>query len=145
VVALLALQRWGIVGAAMAVLVASLASTVMTQALLNRLVGLRWFQLAGPVLPGLVCSAILVPALLGIDFALRASLPAPSPLLVLVAQALTAGAVFLTFVVSVRIGGMAEIVEEVLADLAPRLHAPYVRVHQKLRGAPPCRAQLPGG
>ena len=145
VAALLALQRWGIVGAAMAVLVASLASTVMTQALLNRLAGLRWSQLAGPILPGVGCSAILVPALLGIDVALRAWLPEPSALVLLAAQAVTAGAVFLTFVVSVRAGGMAEIVEEVLADLAPRLQGPYVRVHQKLRGVPPCRAQLPGG
>jgi hypothetical protein len=32
---------------------------------------------------------------------------------------------------------MSEVIEEVLADLAPRLRVPYVRVHRKLRGLTP--------
>ncbi|HET9262509.1 MAG TPA: lipopolysaccharide biosynthesis protein [Vicinamibacterales bacterium] len=137
VVAIFALQSWGIVGAATAVLVASLSSTVMTQTLLNRLVGLRWRQLAGPVLPGLVCTAILVPALVGTEFVVTSWLSAPSALILLAAKALTAVAVFVGFVVSFRIAGMAAVVEEVLADLAPPLQRFYVRVHRKLRGMEP--------
>ena len=52
VVALYALQPWGIVGAAAAVVCSALSSMVMTQTLLNQLVGLRWSQLAAPMLQG---------------------------------------------------------------------------------------------
>ena len=107
----------------------------MTQTLLNRLVGLRWSQLAAPILPGVTCTAILVPALIAVEVILRAVLGTPSIYVVLGAKAATALVIFLSFVVSVRIAGMSDVVSEILTDLAPLLHGPYVRVHRKLRGA----------
>jgi O-antigen/teichoic acid export membrane protein len=137
VIALYALQPWGIVGAAAAVMCAALSSVVMTQTLLNRLVGLRWSQLAAPIVPGLTCTAILVPALIAVDVLLRAWLGTLPIYVVLGAKAITAVAVFLAFLVSFRISGMSDVVAEVLADLAPWLLEPYVRVHRKLRGLAP--------
>jgi len=32
---------------------------------------------------------------------------------------------------------MSDVVAEILGDLAPRLHGPYVRVHRSLRGVGP--------
>ena len=110
---------------------------VMTQTLLNRLVGLHWSQLAAPILPGVTCTAILVPALIAVEVILRAVLGTPSIYVVLGAKAATALVIFLSFVVSVRIAGMSDVVSEILTDLAPLLHGPYVRVHRKLRGVGP--------
>ena len=80
VTALYALQPWGIVGAAAAVVCAAFSSVVMTQTLLNRLVGLRWSQLAAPMLPGLACMAIVVPALITVEIVLRSIFGTPSDL-----------------------------------------------------------------
>jgi PST family polysaccharide transporter len=137
VIALYALQPWGIEGAAAAVVCASLSTMTMTQTLLNRLVGLRWSQLWAPILPGLACSAILVPALIVVDVALRTGLGSVPPYVLLGAKAVTAILIFVAFLVSFRIAGMSDVVSEVLADMAPRLHGPYVRVHRKLRGVGP--------
>jgi O-antigen/teichoic acid export membrane protein len=137
VIALYALQPWGIVGAAAAVVCAGLALMVMTQTILNRLVGLRWSQLALPMLPGVTCTMILVPALLAVEALLRTILGTPSIYLILGAKAATALVVFLSFFVYVRIAGMSDVVSEILNDLAPLLHGPYVRVHRKLRGVGP--------
>ena len=144
VIALYALQPWGIVGAAAAVVCASLSTMVMTQTLLNRLVGLHWSQLAAPILPGVTCTAILVPALIAVEVILRAVLGTPSIYLVLGAKAATALVIFLSFLVSVRIAGMSDVVSEILTDLAPLLHGPYVRVHRKLRGVRTGRGRTKG-
>ena len=137
VIALYVLQPWGIVGAAAAVVCASLSAVIVTQTLLNRLVGLHWSQLAAPMLPGVTCTAILVPALIAVEVSLRGMLGTPSIYVVLGAKAATALVIFLSFVVSVRIAGMSDVVSEILSDLAPLLHGPYVRVHRKLRGVEP--------
>ncbi len=137
VIALYLLQPWGIVGAAVAVVCAALSAMTLTQTLLNRLVGLRWSQLVAPILPGLTCSRDLVPALFAVEVALRAGLGAVPPSIVLAAKAITAIVVFVPFVVSFRISGMSDVVAEVLADMAPGLHGPYVRIHRKLRGLEP--------
>ena len=79
----------------------------------------------------------MVPAVIAVEMLLRATLGTPSLFVLLGVKAVTAVLVFVAFLVTFRISGMSDVVAAVLADLAPRLHGPYVRIHQKLRGLEP--------
>ena len=68
--------------------------------------------------------------MIAIEVLLRATLGTPPLFVLLGAKAVTAVLVFVAFLVTFRISGMSDVVAEVLADLAPRLHGPYVRIHK---------------
>jgi O-antigen/teichoic acid export membrane protein len=126
VVGIVLFSRWGVVGAAAAVVGAAGMMAVLMQAMMRRTASLTWSQLLRPQLPGMVASVCLVPVVLGVTWAMRATSAAIADWQLLLGQIVAAGLFYIAFVLFGRFGGVNEIVDETLADLAPRL-LPIVR------------------
>jgi O-antigen/teichoic acid export membrane protein len=114
------LSRWGIAGAAVGVLLSTLASTIWLQLLVRRLAMLTWSDLLLPQVPGLLCAACTVIAAVVVRQLLMSWLGAPPALTVLIACAAAGGAGTLAFLLFAPFDAMQDVVREILKDLGLR-------------------------
>jgi O-antigen/teichoic acid export membrane protein len=115
------LRPWGIVGAAVAVLAATVVLAAMMQHLLRSATHFGWGDILEPQLPAILCSAGVAIAALAAEFAVVRVDPAAPAWAILIAQSVCAGTFFLGFL---RFSGFAEVTElvgETLGHISPRL------------------------
>jgi PST family polysaccharide transporter len=135
VVGIVLFSRWGVPGAAAAVLAATMMMAIMMQALMRRIAGLTWGQLLGPQLPGVLASLGLVPVILATQWLMEAARSGPvADWQMLIAKIVAGGLFYAAFVLLARFGGVDDIVDETLADFAPRL-LPVLRRGRAVPGA----------
>jgi PST family polysaccharide transporter len=121
VLAVAALSRFGIAGAAVGVLLATACMTPLMQTLVKNLAGLEWRDLLAPQLPAVLCSMQMAVVLAGARLALYAWFGEPHPLTVLGVSAVVGTCCYLAFVLFAPIRQLRELVEESLHDLVPGL------------------------
>ena len=119
VLAVAAFCRWGIEGAAFGVLAATLTMSVLMHNMLRAATGLTLRDLWAPQVPSFVCAAGTATIAVLVGHAMHAIEPAPRSWVLLVAQASSAIAFFLGFVLFCRFTEVRALVREVMVDLAP--------------------------
>ena len=119
VVAVTVMSRWGISGAALGVLLATMMMTVMLQTLVKRLTGLSWGDMLGPQVPAATCAAGMVAVLFLALAGVRAASPAASPLVVLGVCVAAAALYYLAFLLFVPFSEVRGLVHETAVDMAP--------------------------
>ena len=120
VTAVWTLAHYGIAGAALGVLLATAAMTVMLQALILRLSSMSWRDLIEPQVPGMICSAGLAIVVALTQAAVHA-IGHPGALIELAVSAAAGGLFFAAFLLWVPIPDVRLVVEESVSDLLPRL------------------------
>jgi Polysaccharide biosynthesis C-terminal domain len=119
VVTVAALWPWGIMGAAIAVLAATIVVTVLMHDLLCRATPMTWTDVLVPQIPAVVCSAAVAAALdVARSLVDRRSLSVWLSLSVLV---LTAAVVFVAFLALAPYRPVRDLVDEVVEDVWPAL------------------------
>ncbi len=126
---LISLRTWGPVGAAYGVLLATTTMTVLMHRLLMQITQLRLVEILRPQIPGVLCASGAASVVLLVDYAFAAGSPAPRPWLLLLCQALAAGAYYSVFVLFFPHRGLRALVREVAEDLAP----PVLKQHAWVR------------
>jgi O-antigen/teichoic acid export membrane protein len=112
-----AFRAYGIQGAATGVLLATAVMTVLMQDLVRRILGLTWWEINRPLVPG-VGNAIGTAAIVAmVTAAARSATLADWQVLVL--QAAAGGLFWITFVLFARFRLVQDVVDEVLDDLMP--------------------------
>jgi O-antigen/teichoic acid export membrane protein len=111
------LRGWGIEGAAFAVVLATLVSAVLMQALVRELTGLTWSELMAPMVPGLLAAAGTALVVGGITVAGR-TLQVESWVL-LIGQAAGGAAFWLLFTLFARFATLQGVIDEVVDDMLP--------------------------
>ena len=113
------MSRWGITGAALGVLFATITMTIMLQTLVKRLTGLRWRDMLEPQAPAVTCAlgmALIVPLTLSV---VRAASHNATTLVLLFACAMAAVAYYVTFLLFVPFVEVRALVHETAVDMAP--------------------------
>ena len=113
------MSRWGITGAAIGVMGATVTMTVMLQTLVKRLTGLSWRDMLEPQAPSATCAIGMVGVLAATLFITRAISPTATPLVQVAACMAVAGVYFLTFLLFVPFAEMRALVHETAVDMAP--------------------------
>ncbi len=122
VVGTLILSRRGLVGAAVAVLGATLVITVLMQHLVRQIAGLRWRDLLAPQMPGFLCGIGLTVTLTTTASQMRTFFSVdPAPWQFLGIQVTTAALFFTAFVLFAPFTAVRELAHEVVSDFAPGL------------------------
>jgi PST family polysaccharide transporter len=119
--AVLLFSPWGIAGAAFGVSLATVTMAVLMQALACRMIGIRWREVLGAQVPGLVAAAGLVLVLYATAAGLRMLVREPAAWQVLVLQGMTGFLFVVTFTLYGPFRGVRDVAEEALADFAPAL------------------------
>jgi len=114
-----ALCRWGVGGAAAGVLGATVVTTVLMQHLTRRLAELRWRDLVGPQVPGVVCSMGLAMVVSLTRLLLERWWASPLPVTTLLVSTAAAATYYVAFVLFSGFAEVREVVLETLDDLAP--------------------------
>ncbi|NOT45025.1 MAG: lipopolysaccharide biosynthesis protein [Acidobacteria bacterium] len=129
VLCLVALRRWGAVGAAGGVLIATAVMTVWMHLLLKRVTPLQWKDMFEPLLPSLQCGAVAAVVAVSVGWAVRVSTGTVSPWVLLGCQGVASAAAAAAFVLFARHAELRALVCEVARDMAPRQVAkhPWVR------------------
>lgn len=120
---LFVLRPWGPVGAATAVLLATVVMTVLMHALLTNVTGLRLRHIGSALVPALSCAAGTACIALLVEYGLRQTNRPPGELLLLVCQAAAAAVFYIAFVLLFPHVELRLLVTEFLADLTP----PFVK------------------
>jgi PST family polysaccharide transporter len=122
VVGITALSGWGVAGAALAVLGATIVGTALLQQLASRLAGVTRRDLATALVPGLSCTVIVAVAVFAAQTLLPGALQAqPAPWQLLLCDAATAAVCYLAVLRFSRRAAVRDLVHEVAVDLAPWL------------------------
>jgi O-antigen/teichoic acid export membrane protein len=123
-------RRWGIAGAAVGVLAATVLAVLLMQGLVGRILGLNQWELVRPLVPGITC-ALGVATVVGVVTAIcRSALPG-APEWVVFGLQTTAGGVFWgLFSLFGRFRSLQEVVGEVVEDVFPK---PLRRLVQRFR------------
>lgn len=120
----------GVTGAAAGVAVGMLILTGLIQALVRRTTGLTWGEMLRPQLPAVLCSVLVVAALLGADRGLALIVEHPAAWQTLLVQAVVGGFVYAVFVLFSPFPTLAEVVTDSLHELLP---APIARSLDRVR------------
>ncbi len=112
------LRDWGPSGAALAVLISTMAMTVLMHALLRRVSPLTWGQIGEPLVPGILCALVASAVALLVAFLMR-SAGDPGEWLLLLCQGICSAVAFLVFVLFAPHSGLRALVHEMTTDLAP--------------------------
>jgi PST family polysaccharide transporter len=120
VVGIVAAGRWGIVGAAAAVLVATVVMFLLMQHMLLRATELGPRDVVEPLVPALACAAWVAAAATAAELLLGA---AGRRWLVLVAQLGAAGVTYVLFLLLTRTPEVRDLVQELRKDFSRRLRA----------------------
>jgi PST family polysaccharide transporter len=110
---------WGVPGAALGVLMATIVLTVAMQALVREATGLSWSAMFIPQLPGVTCAVLLAGVLLATDAGLRAVLPEAQAWRLLLAQTMTGALFYAIFVLFGPFTAVRDLVSETLDELLP--------------------------
>jgi hypothetical protein len=121
VVAVAAGSRWGISGAAVGVLVATMFMTVLLQSLVRQVSGLAWRDMLAPQVPGTICSVGLVALLVMTRSVTRAAFGDTPAFVLLIVCAAAAVIYYLGFLLFAPFDNMRGIVHESAQDLSPSL------------------------
>jgi hypothetical protein len=108
---------WGINGAALAVVGATIAMFFLTQSMMRKATGLGWLDVLEPQVPAITSSATLIAILWGVDIMVA---PHSGPAVVLVVQACAAALFGLAFAWWCPFRDARELMHEVLSDWSPR-------------------------
>jgi O-antigen/teichoic acid export membrane protein len=111
--------RWGIEGAAIAVLGATVAMFFLTQTVMRKATGLGWTDILEPQIPAVTTSALLIAILWGIDIGLKALLLSPQPFVILIAQAAACVLYAVAFARWCPFAEARELMHEVVSDFSP--------------------------
>jgi PST family polysaccharide transporter len=130
VVGILAFRSWGIVGAALGVVCATVVLAVLMQGLVRRIVDLSWREMASPFWPGLLAAAITAGAAATATWLVRSTSPLTPDWVVLILQCLAGGVAWGLFVLFGRFRTLQAVVDEVLVDIVP---APVRRPLERVR------------
>lgn len=137
-------HQGGVTGAAIGVAIGMAILTVAIQALVRRTTGLTWGDMLRPQVPALLCTALVVAALIGAERIVEAFVPAPAPWLQLLVQGAAGALAYTAFILFSRSPMLAEIVDDTLAELFPRGVADRVnRVRRAVGGTSPRIAAQP--
>jgi teichuronic acid exporter len=109
----------GVSGAAFGVALAMVLLTVSMQALVRRATGLSWKAMMAPQVPGLACAAALVGVLLLTEQGVRAVVPNPAALVLLLTQVAVGGVFYAICVLFSPFAAVRHIVRETIDDLVP--------------------------
>jgi O-antigen/teichoic acid export membrane protein len=109
---------WGIVGAALAVVGATVIMFFLTQGMMRAATGLEWADILRPQVPAVATSAFLVATLWSIDLAFAGKV---APFLILTAQVAAAGILGLVFAWWCPFRDVRELLHDAVSDVAPRL------------------------
>jgi hypothetical protein len=120
VVGIVAAGRWGIVGAAAAVFVATVVMFVLMQHMLLRATELGPRDVVEPLMPALACAAWVAAAAMAAELLLRA---VEHRWLVLLAQLGAAAVTYVLFLLLTRAPDVRDLVQELLNDFRRRLRA----------------------
>jgi hypothetical protein len=118
------LSRWGVTGAALAVLVATAVMTLLMMQLLSTITPLRWRDLVAPLVPGLVCATGLGAVVGGVRAFLYANWPATPDAVSLLVLAVVAVCYMVVFLFLQPFESVREVVGETIEDFAPKLAGP---------------------
>lgn len=119
VAGLIALQDWGAVGAATAVLIGTAVMTVLMHVLLTKVTQLGWTDILRTIFPGLACTAICAGTALLTEFSVRATDSTPAGWVLLACQAASVTLVYSAFMLFAPIPALRTLVQEMYQDLAP--------------------------
>jgi O-antigen/teichoic acid export membrane protein len=136
IVGIVAAGRWGIVGAAAAVLLATAVMFVLMQHMLLRATGIAPRDVLEPLLPALTCTAWVSAAAAAAELLLSA---AGRRWLVLMAQLTAAAVTYVLFLWLTRAPDVRDLVLELRHDFSRRLRARAV----KSVPAPPAASSVP--
>ena len=119
VIAVSFMSRWGITGAAIGVMSATVTMTIMLQTLVKRLTGLSWRDMLEPQVPAVTCASGMI-AVEALTLALvRGVSPTATPIVLMGACIATAAIYYLAFLLFVPFVEVRALVHETVVDMAP--------------------------
>jgi O-antigen/teichoic acid export membrane protein len=121
VAAVSGMSRWGITGAAIGVMAATMTMTIMLQMLVKRLSGLNWRDMLEPQLPAVTCAAGMVVVEALTLAVVRVASPTTTPLVLLGACVAAAAIYYLAFLLFVPFAEVRALVHETAVDMAPQV------------------------
>jgi PST family polysaccharide transporter len=129
VTSIYALRGLGVIGAAGAVLIATLMMALLMHVLLVRVSHLRWTEIAKPLMPGLAATLVTIAGVFAGGMLVRSVTHAPVLLLVLAVESAVGTACFIAFVLGAPHSELRTLVRETAGDLAPPFlkRQPWVR------------------
>jgi O-antigen/teichoic acid export membrane protein len=113
-----AAPRWGIDGAALAVLGSAVISSILTQGILQKATGMGWRDTLKPQVPGVTVATLVILTLWTIDTILAARVGSPT---VMVVQAATAFVIVLSFAVWCPFPQVRVLLFDAVSDYSPTL------------------------
>jgi len=132
VVGIAVLRDFGVVGAAMSVLIATVLMTVAMHLLLMRVAQFPWSTIVRPLAPAAVCATTVIGVVVLTEYALRAAVQAPADWLLLLCQAVVAATFYAGFILFVPLRDVRMLVSEVANDMLPRALARHHLVQKYL-------------
>lgn len=117
------LRGFGVTGAAVAVLIATVLMFLLMQSLLASIAPVRWRDMLEPQLPGVLAAAGMVGVCTVVRAAILSYAPGAAPVTVLTAQAVSCGCFYLAFIFFSRFDDLRRLLKETLDDYAPWLGA----------------------
>jgi lipopolysaccharide exporter len=126
-------KDWGIAGAAMGVLLATLIVGVLMQVLVKRVTGLSWLELLSPVWPGVAGAVVVAAAIALASKGILQAAPGIPAWQLLGVQIATGAVSWGAFTLFVPFLSLQAVVDEVLDDIVP---APLRRIIDRVRVRP---------
>lgn len=123
-------RRWGIAGAAVGVLTATVVAVLLMQRLVGRILGLDQWELIRPLVPGITCALGVAAVVGGVTAICRSELPAAPVWVVFGLQAAAGGVFWALFSLFGRFRSLQEVVREVVEDVFPK---PLRRLVERFR------------
>lgn len=114
-------SRWGVTGAAAAVLGATITMNIMMWHLTARVVGYRVSELLSPQIPGIVCALCTATGAASAGYLMQLASPSTPPLLLLVLQSAAGLVAFVIFLLISPSQPVRSLVYDVINDRSPAL------------------------
>jgi O-antigen/teichoic acid export membrane protein len=132
VVTIVALRGFGLVGAALGVLIATLFMTVTMHVLLKRVAPVDWSNIVSPVAPAVAGAVGVAGVALLAAYAVRVVVPSPASWVLLTCQVLAAATFYAAFILFSPFRAVRSLVSEVVSDILPRGMASHSLVQRYL-------------
>ncbi len=116
-------SQWGLPGAAVGVLGATVVMWGLMQALVRRVVGLRWTEMVASQMPALQCAGVVAGLVLGASLLLSHFVPGRHAVVLLLGEAVAGAMGYALFLLASPTPAVREVVDDTLRQFVPRLAA----------------------